>query len=152
VSDKHGSARRRAIIGLITVTLIITGGLVAIEVGATSPLPIAIGVIGWMSAAMAGWAWMVKALLKVCQTLTRMGQDLTALSDDAREHREKLNAELKQAVADGRDDLKLHAIMWLMERQGQVQSMEREARAMEKALGIADRLPADELAERRAAR
>jgi hypothetical protein len=145
VSDHHGSARRRATIGLITVALIITGALVAAEVGATSPLPIAVGVIGWMSAAVAGWAWTVKALLKVCQVLATQ-------SDDAREHREQLNAELKQAVADSRDAVKLHNMLCLMEKQGQVQSMKRDARAIDKALGITDQRPVDELAPRRAAR
>jgi hypothetical protein len=147
VSDKR-SAGRRVTLGLITTVLGIAGALVAAEVGATSPLPIAVGVIGWMGATMAGWAWTVQALLKVSQALTRM-------SNDAHQHREKLGAELKQAVIDGRDELKLHAIMWLLERQGQVQSMEDATRAMDKALGIADRRPAclaDELAERRAAR
>ena len=156
MSDTRAARRRTiSLISVLSATLIATGALVAEEVGTTSPLPITIGVIGWMAAAMAGWAWMVKTLLHISRTLSRVSRDLANTSDEAREHREKLHAELKQAVVDAKTDLKLHAVLWLMEHQGQVQSMERSAHAMEHALGVADRRTPcrpDELAERRAAR
>lgn len=157
MSDLH-AARRSGTIGMISaisVTLIVTGALVAFEVGATNPPPLAIGVIGWMVASMAAWGWMARGQLRLTQALERANQDFAAQSEEAYRHREKLNAELRQDVVDLKHDLSLKVIMWLIEHQGQVRSMEREAQAMERALGIADRRPVrptDELAERRIAR
>lgn len=151
------AARRRSIgvISAISAALITSGALVGEAVGTTNPLPVTIGVTGWMVASMAGWAWMARGQLRLTQALKRANQDVAARSEEANRHREKLNAELRQDVADLNHDLSLKVILWLIEHQEQVQSMERSANAMDHALGVADRrssCPADELAERRVAR
>lgn len=158
MSDTHGSARRRvttASIGTLSAALIISGVLVAADVGTTSPLPIAIGVIGWMGTTMVAGAWMARGLLHLSRTLAHVNRELVAQSEEARRHREQLNAELKEALAGATHDLKLHAIMWLLEHQGQVQEEANHAHAIQHALGLADQRAScqpDELAERRAAR
>lgn len=146
--NSHAPARRATnliAIAIIGVILVITGTLVAVEVSATSPVLITIGVIGWMVAMMAAGAWVVIVL-------TRVARNLVALSDRDREHRARLaeEARLHREELNGRLQHELCAWVyaWLQARGEQVQQIERTLGALAKQ----PETSVDELAPRRAAR
>jgi hypothetical protein len=145
--NSHARASRRttALITLLGALLVITGTLVAVEISASSPTLIAIGVIGWMLAVMGAVAWTVSILVRIVKTLVDLSErdreHREQLSEDARKHREELNDRLQH-------ELCAWVYAWLRAQGEQVQQVERTLGALAKQPDT----PADELAERRAAR